>query len=280
MKISADVLRLDKIHRDISGNKWFKLKYHLEEAMRLGKKGIVTFGGAYSNHLVATAVAAHEHRLLSTGIIRGEQTSPENESIKHMRAAGMQIVYVTREEYHHKDEIAARYLAEHTDFYYVPEGGRSAEGVKGAEEILSRAGNDNYTHIICPVGTGATLAGLINASAPHQQVIGISALKVANQNDNELAGFLHSNTLKNNWSINYGYHFGGYAKRTNELIEFMNALYLEEKIPTDFVYTGKMFFAVYDLVARNYFKPGSKLLIIHTGGLQGNKSLPEGTLVF
>jgi 1-aminocyclopropane-1-carboxylate deaminase len=278
--LSVDVLRFDKIHRDISGNKWFKLRCHIEEARRQGKKGLVTFGGAYSNHLVATAAAAREHHLLSAGIVRGEETKPENESIKQMRAAGMQVLYVSREEYQRKDDIAANFLLANDDFYYIPEGGAGPAGIKGAAEMLEYAENDNYTHIICPVGTGTTMAGLIEASANHQQVLGISALKISDRVVNELTDYINLNTSKSNWTIIYDYHFGGYAKKTSELIQFMNNIFAEEHVPTDFVYTGKMFFAVYDLIRRNYFKPGSKLLLIHTGGLQGNRSLPQGTLVF
>lgn len=278
--ISIDVLRLDKIHRDISGNKWFKLKYHLEDAQRQGKKGIVTFGGAYSNHLVATAVMTRELHMRSAGIVRGEETFPENESIKQMKAANMQIIYVSREEYRDKDAIVQKFLATNDDFYYVPEGGKSVEGIKGAGEILDYADKNIYTHIICPVGTGTTMAGLVNASTNDQRVLGISALKVADTVSNELIDFINDNTHKRNWSMIYDYHFGGYAKRTAELIQFMNDIFREESLPTDFVYTGKMFFAVYDLIGHNYFEPGSKLLLIHTGGLQGNRSLPQGTLVF
>lgn len=279
MGISADVLRGDKIHRDISGNKWFKLKYHLEAAIKEGKKGIVTFGGAYSNHLVATAVAAQEHQLLSTGIVRGEETVPENASVKQMKDAGMHLIYVNREEYKNKELVIQQFLAAHNQYHYIPEGGQSPEGIRGAGEMLNSVHHD-YTHIICPVGTGTTMAGLVNASAGHQQVLGICALKITDTVSNELSEYISGNTNKQNWNIRYDYHFGGYAKKTPSLLSFMNELFQEEKVPTDFVYTAKMFFAVDDLARRNYFPRGSKLLLVHTGGLQGNRSLPAGTLVF
>ena len=279
MEIKVDVLRLDLIHPIISGNKWFKLKYHIEAALLENKKGIVTFGGAYSNHLAATAVACSETNLSSVGIIRGEQTHTENYSIRIMREAGMQIIYVSRDQYKNKNKLINDFLASNPEYYYVPEGGQSAEGIKGAGEILVNAGN-GYTHIISSTGTGTTLAGLINSSSDQQEVIGISALKIPDTGSNELNTFLKSNTYKNNYTIIYDYHFGGYAKKTEELIAFMNLLYAEENIPTDFVYTGKMFYAVYDLIEKKYFPPGSKLLLVHTGGLIGNRSLPAGTLVF
>lgn len=279
MDINVEVLRLDLIHPIISGNKWFKLKYHIQEALRENKKGIVTVGGAYSNHLAATAVACRDTQLSSVGIIRGEQTYPENYSIRLMREAGMQIIYAGRDQYKNKNRLINDFLASNPGFYYVPEGGQSAEGIKGAGEILLNAG-EGYTHIICSAGTGTTLAGLINASSDQQKVIGISALKIPDTDSNQLTGFLKSNTSNNNYTIIYDYHFGGYARKTEELIAFMNLFYTEEIIPTDFVYTGKMMYAVYDLIKKNYFPPGSKLLLIHTGGLIGNKSLPTGTLVF
>jgi 1-aminocyclopropane-1-carboxylate deaminase len=277
--ISVDVLRLDLMHPDISGNKWFKLKYHIEAALRSGKKGIVTFGGAYSNHLVATAVACNENGLSSTGIVRGEQSFPLNESAKQMMDKGMRLIYVNREEYRKKDELIKAFLKSHSDYYYVPEGGQSTEGIKGAGEILSFAPG-NYSHIVCAVGTGTTITGLINASSEKQKVVGICALKIQDIHSNEIESYVRSNTGKSNFAIMYDYHFGGYAKKKDTLIAFMNQLYSKELIPTDFVYTGKMFYAVYDLIEKNFFSNDSRLLLIHTGGLQGNRSLPAGTLVF
>jgi 1-aminocyclopropane-1-carboxylate deaminase len=278
-RISVDVLRLDLIHPDISGNKWFKLKYHIEAARRMGKKGIVTFGGAYSNHLVATAVACNEHGLLSAGIVRGEQTFPLNASVRQMMEAGMMIIYASREQYKNKDELLHEFLTSHNDYHYVAEGGQSAEGIKGAGEILSFAPK-YYSHIICPVGTGTTLAGLINASSDEQEIIGVCPLKIEDIHNNEIETFIRSNTVKANFRIVYDYHFGGYAKKTSELLAFMNDLFINEQIPTDFVYTGKMFYAVFDMIDKGYFPEHSRLLLIHTGGLQGNRSLPAGTLVF
>jgi 1-aminocyclopropane-1-carboxylate deaminase/D-cysteine desulfhydrase-like pyridoxal-dependent ACC family enzyme len=273
--ISVDVLRLDLMHPVISGNKWFKLKYHLAEAIEQKKKGFITFGGAYSNHLVATACASHENNLESIGIIRGEEPSIPNMSIRQMKHFGMQLMYVSREDYRKKDALIEKFSK---DYYLVPEGGQSLQGVHGASEILDLT-TDNYTHVVCPVGTGTTLAGLVQSARDNQQVIGISALKIASVN-NEIEHFIQSIAGEKTFTIIYDYHFGGYAKKTDELIAFMNALYNEENIPTDFVYTGKTFFAVHELAGDDFFSSGSRVLIIHTGGLQGNLSLPKGTLVF
>lgn len=277
-RVSIDVLRLDLMHPDISGNKWFKLKHHLDAAVRDNKRGIVTFGGAYSNHLVATAVACKEKGLLSTGIVRGEETFPLNATVTQMMEAGMNLIYASREKYKNKDALIDEFLRSHNDYHYVPEGGQSIEGVSGAGEILSFAAG-NYSHIVCPVGTGTTLAGLINASGETQQVIGICALKIQDK-PNDIEKFIRANTNKNNYIISYDYHFGGYAKKTDELISFMNTLYINEHMPTDFVYTGKMFYAVYRLIENGLIPENARLLLIHTGGLQGNRSLPKGTLVF
>jgi D-cysteine desulfhydrase len=285
------VLRLDLLHPVISGNKWFKLKYHLKEAIALQKKGIVTFGGAFSNHLVATACACKENGLLSIGIIRGEERTSMNMSVQQMKDNGMQLMFVSREDYKNKEAIVNDKFE---NYYVVPEGGQSAPGVRGASEILSETDGDfppiprfardhnaistNYTHIICATGTGTTLAGLVQ-SGKSAHFIGICVLKI-NNTDNDIAQFVHSYAGDKKVSMLYDYHFGGYAKKTDELIAFMNALYIEENISTDFVYTGKTFFAAHDLAANNFFAPGSRVLIIHTGGLQGNRSLPAGTLVF
>jgi len=276
--ISADVLRLDLIHPEISGNKWFKLKYYLEEAQALGKKGIISFGGAFSNHLVALAYACNENNLQSVGFIRGEEPTVYGPSLQQMKSLGMKLEFVSRETYKHKELLSVGAVTKYSQFYIVPEGGSGEAGIKGAAEIMNIPDN-RYTHIICAVGTGTTMAGILNSSHDHQQVIGISSLKVFNTSSNELNNLMHS-TGRDNYTILYDYHFGGYAKKNDELIAFMNKLYTEEKIATDFVYTGKLLYAVYDLMWKNYFNKGSKLLVIHSGGLQGNRSLPPGTLIF
>jgi 1-aminocyclopropane-1-carboxylate deaminase len=270
--IKADTLRLDLIHTHVSGNKWYKLKYHIAEALAAGKKGLLSYGGAWSNHLVAMAFASNEMGLRSAAVIRGEEPQVYGPALQQMKDLGMELVFVSRAEY--KDKIV---LPGYEDYQIVPEGGSGELGIKGASEILKEVQGD-YSHIICAVGTGTTMAGIINSAHRYQHVVGISALKVADTTDNELLQYIGAHTTKNNYSIQFGYHFGGYAKRTDELIAFMNSLYAEEKIPTDFVYTGKLFYAVYDLLSAGYFPHNSHLLVMHSGGLQGNRSLPSGTL--
>ncbi len=285
-RLSADVLRLDLIHPEISGNKWFKLKYHLTQTLSLQKKGMVSFGGAYSNHLVAMAFACKEQQLSSTAIIRGNDPGINNPSIEQMKQYGMKLIFTDRGLYRDKEKLIQDYLKENPDDYYVPEGGCSEWGILGASEIMQPE-YQKYTHVICAVGTGTTMAGIIKGSAPSQQVIGISALKVADKNENELLHFIDTNsskpganTSKNNYRLLFDYHFGGYARKNTGLISFMNELYRNENLPTDFVYTGKLLYAAYDLVKKKFFPLGSRILIVHSGGLQGNRSLAAGILDF
>lgn len=277
---TVDVLRLDLIHPVISGNKWFKLKEYLKEAQLLNKKIILTFGGAYSNHIVATAAAAKKNELESIGIIRGEKPTVLSHTLKDAMNFGMNLFFVSRTAYKEKiipPEVFAHFKEE--EIYIVNEGGYGAKGVEGAKTILRLADFSSHTHILDVVGTGTTIAGLIESSYRHQSVIGISSMKNNFSLQYETEKFL-SEQNKQRLTLIHDYHFGGYAKYTQELIDFMNEWFKQTSIPSDFVYTGKLFFAVKDLIQKNYFPPESKLLVIHSGGLQGNLSLPKGTLIF
>lgn len=276
--IEASILRLDLIHPQISGNKWFKLKYHLEEAVAMEKKGIVSFGGAFSNHLVALSFACREQGLRSAGFIRGEEPLQYGSSLKQMKEADMELLFVSREEYSHKEKLEEMFLAAHPDFYCVPEGGQSEMGIKGAAEIGNLC--NGYSHIVCAVGTGTTITGIINGTDKSQKVIGISALKVSNKYNNTLLDFIQQYALHDNYELNFEYHFGGYAKKTGALISFMNDFYMSEKIKTDFVYTGKLLYAFNDLAMHDFFPKGASVMIIHSGGLQGNLSLGNQTLSY
>jgi 1-aminocyclopropane-1-carboxylate deaminase len=273
-KIDADVLRLDKISPLVSGNKWFKLRYYLEEAKAQQKKGILTFGGAWSNHIIATAAICKLHGLKSIGIIRGEEPKDPSPALLQARAMGMQLVFITRTAYQNK-EIPPTLTVD--DYYIVNEGGYGEAGAKGASTMLDYC-SKSYSHYFCAAGTGTMMAGIINATQTKQQVIGISVLK-NNMDLEKMIQTLVTNPQKN-WRLIQDYHFGGYAKHQPALLQFMNEFYDRTRIPSDFVYTGKLFYAVSDLIRKNYFPTGSKLLLIHSGGLQGNNSLPEGTLIF
>ena len=276
--ILADVLRLDLIHPIISGNKWFKLKEYLTEAKQQNKTTIITFGGAFSNHIIATAAFCEEQGLKSAGIIRGEKPEKLSHTLQAAAKCGMDLSFVEREKYKTK-EIPATIFKKYMDAYIINEGGYGIPGMKGAGSILDFANSNEYSHIITAVGTGTTLAGLVEASSDTQIVIGISSLKNNLELQDEI-NYLLSPVNKNRFQLLHQFHFGGYAKYTVELIAFMNNWFSMTGIPSDFVYTGKLFYAFNALATGGSFPPGSKILLIHSGGLQGNNSLKKGTLIF
>jgi 1-aminocyclopropane-1-carboxylate deaminase len=275
-KVVASVLRLDKMHSLVSGNKWFKLRYYLEEAKKLNKKTIVTFGGAWSNHIIATAAACKIEKINCIGIIRGEEATGLSPTLLQAKELGMQLNFVSRKDY------ALKKIPEgciQNEYYHINEGGYGIKGAEGAATILDYCKKEHYTHIACAAGTGTMLAGLVKASTLLQEIIGISVLK----NNMELyqnVKALLGGTKEKNFQVIHDYHFGGYAKYKPGLIAFMNLFYQQTNIASDFVYTGKLFFGIIDLTASDFFKPGSRVLLIHSGGLQGNSSLKNGTLIF
>ena len=270
-RIELNMLRLDKIHPVISGNKWFKLKYHLENYHNGSYKGILTFGGSWSNHMVATACTCYQQKIPSIGIIRGEKPAKLSDSLQQVMNFNMKLEFISRELYKQKDsdEFIRKIKIEYPGFYIIPEGGAGVDGDKGAGEIMNLVSKETYTHIACAIGTATMFNGISKTISPNQQVIGIVVLKGWKE--------LAHESSKN---IFYDYHFGGYAKSNPLLLEFMNDFYRQTEIPTDFVYTGKMVFAIHDLLKKKYFPDRSKILMIHSGGLQGNASLPGGTLIF
>ncbi len=274
----TDILRLDLVHPVVSGNKWFKLKYYLAEALAGNYHSLASFGGAYSNHIVATAFAAREAGLASTGYIRGEETSPLSPTLGNAMEYGMKLEYVSRETFRNTEAIMA--TTANNGIYWVREGGFGTLGAKGASDILSVTDTSSYSHIICAVGTGTMLAGLVQAALPHQQLVGISVLKNHFGLEQEVRSLLPQKEGLASFTIEQDFHFGGYAKHPQNLIRFMQETWVQERLPTDIVYTSKLLFAVKHLLAHQYFPAGSRLLLIHSGGLQGNASLPSGTLPF
>lgn len=272
--VDISVLRLDEVHPVISGNKWFKLRYYIDEAKSTGKKNIVTFGGAWSNHIVATAAACHMNGLTSTGLIRGEEPTQLSPTLLQASQYGMKLVFLSRAAYTEK-----HVPAEFDNDYFIAEGGYGPTGAMGAATILDHS-SASYTHYCCAVGTGTMMAGIINRSSPQQQVTGISVMKNNRQLDDMVANLVLAENKSRSWQLLHDYHFGGYAKYEPALLQFMNDFYRETGIPSDFVYTGKLFYAVNDLARKGYFPQGSRLLLIHSGGLQGNASLRKGTLMF
>jgi 1-aminocyclopropane-1-carboxylate deaminase len=280
-KVSVSVLRLDKIHPVVSGNKLFKLHYFLQDAAASAHKTILTFGGTYSNHLVATAFACNTLGLKSIGIVRGEKPLALSHTLQQCIGYGMQLKFIAREIYAAKDEtlFLNQINNEFGECIIIPEGGYHQMGAQGASLIYDVVKHNNYTHICTCTGTATTLAGLL-ISSNGQQIISIPALKGVTDIEERINFLCSSNFKKDNLQIFNDYHFGGYAKKTPELISFMNYLWQQHQLPTDFVYTAKLFFAIFDKIKNNYFEEKSHILCLHTGGLQGNKSLPANTLLF
>lgn len=275
------VARLDLLHPVVSGNKWFKLKYNLQNAMNENKQGILTMGGAYSNHLCATAFACFEQGLSSVGIIRGELKDPLNNSLTFCKKHGMQLLPVSRVAYDANSDVVNGIKQNNPHLLFVPEGGNNAAGLQGCTEILSAIPDaDQYTHILCAMGTGTTFKGIAAAAKPHQTVIGIPVLKIKAE---EQQTFLqHHATTATAAVTNVLFQFAGagYARTTQEQFNFMNSFYAKTSIPTDLVYTGKLMQAAITLAGQQYFPKNSRVLLIHSGGLQGNNSLPIGTLLY
>lgn len=278
--MEVSMLRLDEIHPIISGNKLFKLYYFLDEAKKSSHKTIITFGGAYSNHLAAAAFTCKESNLKCIAFVRGEKPIVLSPTLLFCIENGMQLEFLSRTSYQQitKDNFLQQIKKDYGEHILIPEGGFSLKGVKGAALITQFFKDSHYTHICLAIGAATTFAGIINGSKKESKIIGFNVLKNMTDIDKRLKELQVDFSKK--YSFIGDYHFGGYAKKTRELIAFINKFYSQHKIPLDFVYTGKMMFGVTDLIQKNYFPSGSKLLCIHTGGLQGNNSLGKGVLNF
>jgi 1-aminocyclopropane-1-carboxylate deaminase len=273
--IELSILRLDLLHPEISGNKWFKLKYNIEKAMHYGQNTLLSFGGAFSNHLHAMAFASKINNLNSIGIIRGEKPSILSNTLQDCVSLGMRLEFITRDDYKQKDKsfFIKKLKEKFGDFYLIPEGGNNRLGIKGCSEIPSFI-SEKYDTICLPIGSSATMAGVLVGSQSHQKIIGFSALKGAEYLQDEIINSLLNFELFNtNYSINHEYHFGGFAKHKPELIQFMKQFKAKHNIELDFIYTAKMMFGIYNLIKNGVIKKDSCIIAIHTGGLQGNRSL-------
>ncbi|WP_317197011.1 1-aminocyclopropane-1-carboxylate deaminase/D-cysteine desulfhydrase [Flavobacterium sp. CYK-55] len=272
--ITLAIKREDLLHKHISGNKFRKLKYNLEQAKFLEHHALLTFGGAYSNHIAAVAAAGKEYGFKTIGVIRGDELASsidQNPTLAFAQSCGMQFDFVSRDDYKHKESSAfVSYLQQKWGaFYLIPEGGTNTLAVQGAQEILINQ-DASYDYICCAVGTGGTISGLIHSAFSHQKILGFPALK---------GDFLTAEICKfaptGNWELISGYEFGGYAKVTAELIKFMNDFYQKTQVQLDPIYTAKMVFGVTDLISKGYFENDAKILMIHTGGLQGIQGMNQ-----
>jgi 1-aminocyclopropane-1-carboxylate deaminase len=279
--VEVTIVRLDKIHQQVSGNKLFKLHYFVEHCLASQHKTILTFGGTYSNHLVATAFLCKEKGIKCIGIIRGEEPKIVSHTLEKCKALGMHLYFISRATYKNIDagETVQQLKDNFGNFTMVPEGGYHKDGARGAALIMNFLKDKAATHICTCVGTATTLAGLLLNNSPAQEIIAIPIIK--NMEDiNERIKFLTDEDVPSKLTVFNEYHFGGYAKYNPTLIAFMNDFFTKYQIPTDFVYTAKMMYGIMDKIAAGYFKKGSHIFCLHTGGLQGNDSLPKETLIF
>ena len=269
--VTVFVKRLDLVHPLVSGNKFFKLKYNLQHARKKGHDTLLTFGGAYSNHIYATSAATKSDNFKAIGIIRGEATTELNPTLSFAKKNGMLLSYMDRKQYRqkHTTEVINMLHKEFGDFYLIPEGGTNQLAIKGAMEILTEE-DQEMDYICSSIGTGGTISGLIGSALSHQKVLGFSSLKgrFIIQEVEQLLRKYHIRPSCG-WEIFTNYHFGGYAKHHPDLIDFIKNFNKKFQIPLDPIYTGKLFYGAMDLLKNNYFPEGSKVLLIHSGGLQG-----------
>lgn len=270
-QVQLSMLRLDKVHPTISGNKWYKLKYNLLRAREEQHDTLLTIGGAYSNHLYATAAAGRAYGFRTIGIVRGEVHEPLNPTLQFCHDQGMALHYVDREAFRQRTDTAfqedvQRQFGRH---YFLPEGGTNVLAVRGCAEIIPA--EQSFDYVACCVGTGGTLAGIVVSTFEKAQVLGFSALKGGEFLATEVNRLTKSydGAIYDHYQLVHDYHFGGYARVKPPLIEFINTFYRTTGVPLDPIYTGKMLYGLYDKIEQNYFPEGSHILAVHSGGLQG-----------
>ena len=264
--IQVFIKRDDLIHPIISGNKWRKLKYLLVKAQALNKTHLVTFGGAYSNHLLATAGAGAKFGFKTTGIVRGEKV--DNDTLFMCRLHGMSLIFTDRDSYRDKPALFEKFFGDDEQAFFIDEGGASPEAARGCSELIGEL-TEAYDHIFAACGTGTMSAGIINGLTQLKQPTIFNGVPVFKN-----GGFIKSEIDKllikaADYQLHTDYHFGGYGKVNNDLITFIKAFVAETGVLIDPIYTGKMLYAIYDLAKKDHFKPGTKILAIHSGGIWG-----------
>jgi 1-aminocyclopropane-1-carboxylate deaminase len=271
--VLLSMLRLDLIHPFAGGNKFFKLKYNLREAAKEGKGTIITFGGAWSNHIAATAAAGKIYGLETIGIIRGDELDGGNSTLTRAQDQGMKLHFVSRELYRNKSALMEMVNATYDPekHFVIPEGGSNELGVKGCTEISTLI-NEPFDVICCACGTGATLAGIIRSLKPGQSALGFQVLKAPGYIKSEVEHWL-GGSATSPWEINEEHHFGGYARYNAELQQFMKDFSTHHHMPLDFIYTAKMMFGIYSMIKTGAFPTGTRIIAVHTGGLQGNAGM-------
>ncbi len=269
--INLWIKREDLIHPHLAGNKWRKLEFNIQEMRKTQKKGIITFGGAYSNHIYATAAAGQLFDFPTIGIIRGEVTLPLNSRLSFATEAGMKIEYVDRTTYRDKEKLASIYQTRFPEYYFLPEGGTNMHAIPGCARTVAEIKEQlslmpDYICLAC--GTGGTLAGIISGLNGESRGLGFSVLK-GDFHQRDIRQLLSDAEITDpkNWSINTDYHFGGYARRSVELDQFIIAFKKNYGIPLEWIYTGKLLYGIFDLIEKGFFPNGSRIVVIHTGGL-------------
>ena len=278
-KANVEVLvkRDDLIHPEISGNKLRKLKYNIEHMIEIDRKGILTFGGAYSNHLLATAALCNKNKIPSIGIVRGDELGPSSNNIlKRCTELNMELLFVSRNEYKKREDTdyIEKIQRTHSDYWVVPEGGSNQYGVKGCKEIMKETPND-FDGVFLAQGTTTTSCGILLSLPKNTRLHAVPVLKgfdslgeMKKRTGNDRTW----NEIKNQIEIHSEYHFGGYGKYTKDLLEFIRKIYRETNLPLDPVYTGKAFYALFDNVINGKLN-NKRILFIHTGGLKTVESI-------
>lgn len=271
-EISLFIKRDDLLNLHINGNKWFKLKYNLIEAAEKNHNLLLTFGGAYSNHIASFSYACKLFGFDGIVVVRGEEYQSLNPTLSFVKNNGVRIHYVSREKYRNKysDELIYHLKNIYGEFFLIPEGGSNNLAVKGCSEIISNL-NIDFDFICTACGTAGTLTGIAKSLKENQKAVGVAVLKNASFLNDEVKRLSHNQKL--NYEILLDYHFGGYAKFNQELIDFISDFYTKHKIILDPIYTGKLVYAVYDLIKKDYFPKNSKIVLFHSGGLQGYQGL-------
>lgn len=272
-----DMLRLDQVHPIVSGNKWYKLKGYLDEVIQQKAHTIASFGGPFSNHIVALAFAGKTFGYSTIGYIRYNQNETLTPSLLEAMNYGMELKYLGRTHFQEQKAILLD-NKKTSGIYFIDEGGYGQLGTTGFASLLEEVDLTPYDYIIAAVGTGTMLAGLINISNDHQKIIGIPVLKNEGSIEKEINTILSS--MKKNYTLLHQFHQGGYAKTSEAQIKCMNQFWKDNSIATDIVYTGKLITAMDSLLKENYFDKNSRILLVHSGGLQGNRSLAPGILNF
>jgi len=284
--VSIDCLRLDKVHPFISGNKWYKLKHHIYSACSSGKSGLLSFGGAHSNHLHALAFAGKKLEFKTIGVVRGHPLKELTPTLQDCVDWGMTLQWLSRRDYRNVAPLKCiqDYSKKYPDIWVIPEGGASDHGILGVQELFTdlwSLGKLNHDVIACPVGSGATLAGVVSAQLGGAQCIGFSALKRAYDLESRVESYLNLAETINPWQICHDYHFGGFAKINTRLTDFISDVHQKQGVLLDPVYTSKMLYGLLELVNQGRIKSNARILAVHTGGIQGwrgfGDKLPELT---